>query len=109
MKKMVVIVFSNFRTYLSVYGYLCKIANKSSENKLEGNNDPTSHQRKSFWVSQWSLTALYYQAVDWQIMVMNACFPPAAGIESENCKLFARYECALEYLKSIISYGNRKF
>lgn len=42
-------------------------------------------------------------AVDWQVMVMNAYFPPAARIGSENYKLLASYECALEWLKSIIS------
>lgn len=45
-------------------------------------------------VCQWSLTAFHYQAVDWQVMVMNAYFPPAARIGSENNKLFASYECA---------------
>lgn len=89
-------MFANFRTYL------CRTTNKSIEKRL-GENNTISHHGKSLWVSQCLLTALYYQAVDWQVMALNAYFPPATRIGSENCKLLASSECALEKLKSIIS------
>ena len=51
------------------------------EEKVEENNDPICDHKKCLWVSPWSLTAFYYKAVDWQVMIMNAYFLWAARME----------------------------